>query len=438
MKEIVNIGVSHRVCHVLAHYYNGLENLLVSGFKECSSNPQLGTFLHASVDSISHTVSYEPRSILLEARGGSGSSGRFQYWNSEDYYMPNQEGQKQASEQHNKGASVQENSKLELITWPRVPQSEFQIALDNGLKLPELNPLNTKYWSDYGRMVYRPRSLLELREWHHDPTRPNLPDLYGLKQQGFETYESGLESWSRDFECGLFEEGLHDELERCDTLQGLNVMTDIDSGWGGVSASLVSALRDELPKVNIYGWGIGESDARLRSRVRTTLAMVEFCDMYVPINTGGINLSLWEQAGRICQLFDTLNALVADRSMATVSDELTGAVWQRNIVSRSTSQKEDFSQFSTASAHVFNNMRIERGTTVHEWNPPYTMPSAYKSLDYIDMAVTSTIKDLMRDWRRTCFHILRCDNDREDVLEKLENIAFEYSTGDLSDNEEYD
>lgn len=57
-------------------------------------------------------------------------------------------------------------------------------------------------------------------------------------------YDRFTENYLQEF----FDGNLHRELEKCDTLQGFNLVSDMESGWGGFSSALLVELRNELPK----------------------------------------------------------------------------------------------------------------------------------------------------------------------------------------------
>ena len=46
-------------------------------------------------------------------------------------------------------------------------------------------------------------------------------------------------------------------LEACDSPQGLQVLADLDSGFGGLAGRVVAEFRDEYPKKSILTWGLG-------------------------------------------------------------------------------------------------------------------------------------------------------------------------------------
>ena len=49
--------------------------------------------------------------------------------------------------------------------------------------------------------------------------------------------------------------------EEADYMQGLQIFSGTEDGWGGFTSSYVERIRDEYPKTNIWFWGL-EGNAR--------------------------------------------------------------------------------------------------------------------------------------------------------------------------------
>ena len=45
-------------------------------------------------------------------------------------------------------------------------------------------------------------------------------------------------------------------VEECDQMQGIQIFTTTDDGWGGFASEYVLALKDEYPKTELWMWGI--------------------------------------------------------------------------------------------------------------------------------------------------------------------------------------
>jgi hypothetical protein len=134
---------------------------------------------------------------------------------------------------------------------PAIEQSEYQHSLDLGLPTRQLGLSDVRYWSDFNRVFYHPRSIVQLNE-------------YELNSQlmPFEKWSSGEELFeSLDKEFDLLDRDLRPFVEECDQMQGFQLFTGSDDAWGGFASKYLDGLRDEYGKTNIWVWGI-EDNAR--------------------------------------------------------------------------------------------------------------------------------------------------------------------------------
>lgn len=140
---------------------------------------------------------------------------------------------------------------------PAIPQSDYQKSLDAGLPAPQLTSETVRYWSDYNRLFYHPRSIVQLNDYElNSRTMP------------FEDWEMGEELFNNlDKEHDLLDRDVRPFAEECDQLRALQIFTNADDAWGGFAARYMDRLRDEYGKKNIWVWAI-ESGSKVQ-RVRT-------------------------------------------------------------------------------------------------------------------------------------------------------------------------
>lgn len=140
--------------------------------------------------------------------------------------------------------------------FPIAP-STYQQHLDQGLDPPPLTTASVRFWSDYNRVFYHPRSIVQLHEYELNSTL--MP---------FERWNTGEELFSNlDREHDLLDRDLRLFLEECDQLQGLQLIAGADDAWGGFTARYLERIRDELGKTSAWVWGL-ENGGR-KTRVRT-------------------------------------------------------------------------------------------------------------------------------------------------------------------------
>jgi Tubulin domain len=138
---------------------------------------------------------------------------------------------------------------------PIIEPNEYQKSLDQGLPTSQLTADQVRYWSDFNRVFYHPRSIVQLNE-------------YELNSQlmPFEDWSAGQELFRNlDKEFGLFDRDLRPFAEECDRMAGIQIFTSTDDSWGGFSSSYTDILRDEFGKTSIWLWGL--EDALRVSRV---------------------------------------------------------------------------------------------------------------------------------------------------------------------------
>jgi hypothetical protein len=132
-----------------------------------------------------------------------------------------------------------------------IPQSAYQEHLDAGLNPPPLRPSTVRYWSDYSRVFYHPKSIVQLSEF--DVNDKLMP---------FERWEVGMELFEKlEREVDLVDRDLRPFMEECDGVQGLQIFTGVDDAWGGWASGWLERLRDEYGKMSIWTWGLGDHGA---------------------------------------------------------------------------------------------------------------------------------------------------------------------------------
>jgi len=125
---------------------------------------------------------------------------------------------------------------------PTIEEHDYQRHLNEGVEPPTLMPDKVRFWSDYNRVFYHPKSLVQIYE----------TDL-GPEQRAFNTWEAGVDLFeSLDRENDLFERDVRPFIEECDQMQALQVMTSVDDGWSGFASKYIDRLRDEFGKGTIW------------------------------------------------------------------------------------------------------------------------------------------------------------------------------------------
>ena len=188
-----------------------------------------------------------------------------------------------------------------LHTDSQITQSEYQRSLDEGIPDPQkLNTQTVRYWSDFNRVFYHPRSIVQINDYELNSSL--MP---------FEKWGNGEELFvSMDTDNDLLDRDVRVWAEECDQMQGMQIFTGGDDAWGGFASRYVEKLRDEYGKMPIWTWGIEEEQGRgqmakqlLRTiNTATTInEMARSASLYVPLSIPAIQLPHYVHLNRDSQ-----------------------------------------------------------------------------------------------------------------------------------------
>jgi hypothetical protein len=180
---------------------------------------------------------FTPRTVIYDLKGGFGSLRKINaLYDLQDEQTP--------TSLWDGSTSTQQQQLIE--------PSRYQTLLDQGLPTYQLRASDVKYWSDFNRVFYHPRSAIQLNE-------------YELNSQlmPFENWSAGEDLFrDLDREFDLLDRDVRPFAEECDQLQGIQMLTSTDDAWGGFAARYMDSLRDEYGKTSIWVWG-SENTTRL-------------------------------------------------------------------------------------------------------------------------------------------------------------------------------
>ncbi|KAK9365905.1 Misato segment II tubulin-like domain-containing protein [Lipomyces kononenkoae] len=351
MREILHLSFSAAANHLSTHFFNAQENYFTYDDKISPVDHNITFRSGLAVDRSTET--FTPRCLLWDLKGGYGSLTKYN--------------------------SLYENDEESLTTGnvvrieePRVPKSAYIQSLDeNAEHVAKLDPSTTLYWSDYCNIFHHPRSLLQLSSWEYHPVDAPRGRARGSgylqpgsagKVREFKGYDVGVNEFhDRNNADNAGELSLETHfrpiLEECDLLAGVNIITDIDSAWGGFTAEALSELRDEyIPKSSVQLWGLEHSGTLDRadqySRIRTVTALTPLATAYIPLclepdTTSLLNFfsadvgfdasSLWHTTGLLNAAYESITLPTRLRnsdsrvSMDTLAAEIT-SLGSRKII----------------------------------------------------------------------------------------------------------
>lgn len=234
MHEIVTLQLGQRANYLATHFWNLQESYFTYGEGEDASIDH-DVHFRAGIgrDGID---TFTPRTVIYDLKGGFGSLRKYNaLYEATDTSEP-------ARGLWDGSTLTQQLSAIE--------PSQYLKNMDQGLPTFQLKASDVRYWSDFNRLFYHPRSIVQLNEYE-----------LGSRLMPFENWSAGEELYHNlDKEHDILDRDLRPFAEECDQLQGLQIFTGADDAWGGFSSKYLDDLRDEFGKTSIWVWGL--EDAR--------------------------------------------------------------------------------------------------------------------------------------------------------------------------------
>ncbi|KAH7418219.1 tubulin domain-containing protein [Cadophora sp. MPI-SDFR-AT-0126] len=143
---------------------------------------------------------------------------------------------------------------------PAIELSAYQQSLDQGLEPPPLTTESVRYWSDFNRVYFHPKSIVQLNEYE-----------LGSALMPFENWSVGEDLFnSLDKEHDILDRDLRSFAEEADHMQGIQIIAGVDDAWGGFAARYMDRIRDEYGKTTVYFWGLEDSSKSVPREKRFT------------------------------------------------------------------------------------------------------------------------------------------------------------------------
>ncbi|KAJ9264347.1 hypothetical protein DTO212C5_7182 [Paecilomyces variotii] len=230
MHEIITLQLGQRSNYVATHFWNLQESYFT--YNEGEESPVNHDVHFRPGLGADGTETFTPRTIIYDLKGGFGSLKKYNalYQMEEESSMPR---------------GLWDGNEV-IQQQPQIPQSEYQKSLDLGLTPPPLTSETVRYWSDFNRVFYHPRSIVQLNDYE-----------LNSRLMPFENWEVGEELFKDlDKEHDLLDRDVRPFAEECDQLRALQIFSGTDDAWGGFSARYIDRLRDEYGKTSIWLWGL--------------------------------------------------------------------------------------------------------------------------------------------------------------------------------------
>ncbi|KAI9802066.1 MAG: mtDNA inheritance, partitioning of the mitochondrial organelle [Piccolia ochrophora] len=266
MREIVTLQLGQKSNYVATHFWNAQESYFTYSAEQESPidhdvhfRPGIGA---------DGTETFTPRTLIYDLKGGFGTLRKINA-----LYELNNESSPSPSLWDGPSSTQKQ---------PVIEESPYQRSLNQGLQPPSLSTSTVRYWSDFNRVFYHPRSIVQLNDYELNSSL--LP---------FERWNLGEELFdSLDKEHDLIDRDLRPFAEECDQLQGLQIITEADNAWGGFAGRYLDRLRDEFGKLTLWVWALQDSGRTSRpqelvKRVNTARSLESISaqsSVYVPLS----------------------------------------------------------------------------------------------------------------------------------------------------------
>ena len=211
-----------------------------------------------------------------------------------------------------------------------IQPSRYQTLLDQSLPTFQVQQQDVRYWSDFNRVFYHPRSAVQLNQY--DLNSQLMP---------FEKWSAGEELFhDLDKEVDILDRDVRPFAEECDNIQGFQMITGADDAWGGFAARYLDSLRDEYGKTSIWTYGIEDGTPAPRNvrtirsgnAARSMRSLAQQSSAYISLNTDPkpvpayVNLysqSEWLTSALLCSAIES----------ATLPSRLVGTATQQPSLS---------------------------------------------------------------------------------------------------------
>ncbi|RDW71339.1 tubulin nucleotide-binding protein [Coleophoma cylindrospora] len=228
MHEILTLQLGQRSNYLATHFWNAQESYFTySSDQESPIDHDVHFRPGIGADG---TETFTPRTLIYDLKGGFGSLRKINA-----LYEIDEPGVPQGLWN---GPTVVHRQ------TPIVP-NEYQQSLEEGSAPPQLTTESVRYWSDFNRVFFHPRSIVQLNEYELNSSL--MP---------FENWDTGESLFSSlDKEHDLLDRDLRPFAEEADQMQGIQIFSGTDDAWGGFAARYMDRIRDEYGKTTVWFWG---------------------------------------------------------------------------------------------------------------------------------------------------------------------------------------
>ncbi|KAK4935736.1 mtDNA inheritance, partitioning of the mitochondrial organelle [Elasticomyces elasticus] len=354
MHEIVTVQCGQKSNYLATHFWNTQESYFTYSENE-ESVVDHDVHFRPGIGADGHET-FTPRTVIYDLKGGFGTLRKFNalYENREETAPVQGLWDGTLARQHE---------------TPIAP-TDYQRKLELGLPTSQLHDSDVRFWSDFNRVFYHPKSIVQLNE-------------YELNSQlmPFNDWSAGEELFQNlDREFDVLDRDIRTFAEECDHMQGFQLFSGVDDAWGGFVAKYLDNLRDEFGKTSIWVWGLEDCTTVVRERrlaracnsAQSLRAISQQASAYIrlaapptplPAYINLLNGSAWRTSALLCAGLETITLPTRLRPDAHKRSSLSLLEDTLN-----TSGNQNLFELQATAGHLTSQTNRHRNGAIHESN----------------------------------------------------------------------
>ena len=259
MHEIITLQLGQRSNYLATHFWNTQESYFTyNEGEESEVDPNIHFRPGVGTDG---SDTFTPRTLIYDLKGGFGTLRQYNALYEAQGETDALQGLWYVGESplYTSSDNSRDGNRVIQRQTPIQPH-QYQQSLDLGEPAPALRAETVRYWSDFNRVFFHPKSIVQLNE-------------YELNSQimPFENWSAGEDLFGDiDKEFDILDRDLRPFAEECDQISAFQLFTGTDDAWGGFASTYVDRIRDEYGKTSLWTFALENSQIDQRVRVFLT------------------------------------------------------------------------------------------------------------------------------------------------------------------------
>ncbi|CAH1757709.1 13063_t:CDS:10 [Entrophospora sp. SA101] len=279
MHEILTLQFGHFTNFIGTHFWNTQDSYFSYDLENAHEPGILHDVLYRSGITQKGIETYMPRLLVYDLKGGFGSIRKMNKLYEEDL-----SDNKEEIQQNQICLEIEEEAIINSTKDPNMMEIDFEekyFDLDESVKM----------WSDFNKIYYHPKSINRVTQYQYDDEFMPF-DVFSFGKNAYLDHQKEDEN--------SFDENFRFFAEECDLIQGFQIITNLNDGFGGFSCGFVEQLIEEYPKKSVLTFGINETLIKssnhshyIKNNLNTILSLIQLTDMssmFIPMNEPSNNI----------------------------------------------------------------------------------------------------------------------------------------------------